>query len=65
MGGGESGDLWHVGNGHHLVGTSEIGQFTPHTGSDFSADIGVDLVEHEQGNGVLASEGAFDGQHDA
>ncbi len=59
------GDLREVGDAEDLVGRAEAAHFCADGMGDLAADVGVDLIEDEQGDAILRGEGAFDGEHDA
>ena len=59
------GDLREVGDGEDLALLGDGAHFCADGVSDFAADVGVNLVEHEQRDGVLRGERGFHGEHDA
>ena len=54
-----------MGDAEDLVRCGEFFHLGSNLGSDFSTDIGVDLVENQHGNAVLRGERGLQGQHDS
>ena len=62
---GGGGDLGEVGDAKDLMRGTELFHFRADFCADFAADVGVDLVENENGNTVLRGERGFECEHDA
>ena len=63
LGGSCCGDLREVGDAENLMSRSEFPHLRGDPGRDLTADIGINLVEDEQGNPVLIGKGGFQGKH--
>lgn len=65
VGGGVGGDGCEVGDAQHLMVAGDAA----HLGADgmggLAADIGIDLIEHEDGDLILGGEDGLEGEHDA
>ena len=57
------GDLRQMRDADHLVIPPQPLHFGTNGVRDFAADVCVDLIEHEQGNGIMRSQRGFDRQH--
>ena len=54
-----------MGNANHLMIVAQGSHFRSDRVRDLAADVGVDLVEHEQWNRVVGRQGGFDREHQA
>ena len=65
VGGAADRDLGQMGDADHLVMPGHLLEFGADGSAHFPADIGIDLVENQQGNAVLSGEHRLGGEHDA
>ena len=59
------GDLSEVGDHDYLMRLSEVRDLVGERDGDRAAHAGIDLIEHERGNLIVASERHLHRQHDA
>ncbi len=59
----QGGDLRHVSDSNHLMLSAEVGHLSANGPRDFTAYIGIDLIEDHERNLVLIGQCALNRQH--